>query len=139
MKKALNNLLVSLCLLGILNTSCTKENIEGAEVNTSQNGVITAAKASLSHLSISNDDDDFTDILINDSTGQPVMGLTVTIVDVNNPSISYTAISNSSGWASFGEVVEGTYSLTITNNGVVISVETLITLSRNDFEVVLEN
>ncbi len=139
MKKVLNNLMAFLCLLTILNTSCTKENVEVVEANTSQITVMTASKTSPPHLSISNDDDDFTEILINDSSGQPATGLTATITNVNDSSISYTSTSSSNGWAFLGEVTEGTYSLIITENGVIISVETLITLSRNDFKVILES
>lgn len=137
MKKVLNNLMAFLCLLSILNTSCTKENIETIDVNANSVVVKAVSKTSMSYLNISNDDDILTEILIKDANEQPVMGLTATITDVNNTSVNYTAISNSSGWTFFGQVSEGTYSLVITDNGIVVSINTLITLSRNDFEVIL--
>jgi len=111
--------------------------MEVAKVNKNQTVVVTASKTSYNHLNVSNDDDQLTTILINDSSGQPVMGLTATIIDINNPSINYTAVSNSNGWVSLGEVVEGTYNLTVTDNGLVVSIGTVIVLSRNDFEVIL--
>lgn len=134
--KTFTKVMTFLYLVLILFTSCSKEPIVPSQTNFRTEAPTSTSKSYLSHLSISNDDDSFTDILIYDSSGQPKLGLTTEIASTYN---TYTATSDIHGQVPFGTIQGGNYLLTIKNGSTVLDVENVEKLSSNDFAVELSN